>query len=94
METSTSDLAQQLAAIPVFSDLSPEDVSWLASQMEVADFAARRSCDGGSDGPNHNRVSACLALSGDVETLADAWTKAGGRNVRPHPRDDNDRPAA
>lgn len=40
METSTITLAQQLAAIPVFSDLSPEDVSWLASQMEVAHFAA------------------------------------------------------
>ena len=39
METSTTALAQQLAAIPVFSDLSPEDVSWLASQMEVAHFA-------------------------------------------------------
>ena len=39
METSTAALAQQLAAIPVFSDLSPEDVSWLASQMEVAHFA-------------------------------------------------------
>jgi signal transduction histidine kinase len=39
METSTAALAQQLAAIPVFSDLSPEDVSWLASQMEVARFA-------------------------------------------------------
>ena len=39
METSMTALAQQLAAIPVFSDLSPEDVSWLASQMEVAHFA-------------------------------------------------------
>ena len=39
METSTTALAQQLAAIPVFSDLSPEDVSWLASKMEVAHFA-------------------------------------------------------
>src|SRR5437867_4051036 len=39
METSTTTLTQQLAAIPVFSDLSPEDVSWLASQMEVAHFA-------------------------------------------------------
>jgi len=39
METSTAALAQQLAAIPVFSDLSPEDVSWLASKMEVAHFA-------------------------------------------------------
>ena len=39
METSTITLAQQLAAIPVFSDLSPEDMSWLASQMEVAHFA-------------------------------------------------------
>jgi signal transduction histidine kinase len=39
MENSTAALTQQLAAIPVFSDLSPEDVSWLASQMEVAHFA-------------------------------------------------------
>ena len=39
METSTTALAQQLAAIPAFSDLSPEDLSWLASQMEVGDFA-------------------------------------------------------
>src|SRR5436305_1965010 len=39
METSTTALAQELAAIPVFSDLSLEDVSWLASQMEVAHFA-------------------------------------------------------
>ena len=39
METSTTALAQQLAAIQVFSDLAPEDVSWLASQMEVAHFA-------------------------------------------------------
>src|SRR5215831_3723572 len=39
METSTADLAQRLTAIPVFSNLSPGEVSWLASQMEVADFA-------------------------------------------------------
>ena len=39
MENSTAALTQLLAAIPVFSDLSPEDVSWLASQMEVAHFA-------------------------------------------------------
>src|SRR5438270_14064209 len=39
METSTTALAQQLTAIPVFSDLSPEDLSWLASHMEVAHFA-------------------------------------------------------
>jgi signal transduction histidine kinase len=39
METSTTALAQQLAAIQVFSDLAPEDVAWLASQMEVAHFA-------------------------------------------------------
>jgi len=39
METSTTALAQQLAAIPVFSDLSTEDVSWLASKMEVAHFS-------------------------------------------------------
>src|SRR5260370_5285480 len=39
METSTAALAQQWAALPVFSDLSPEDVSWLASKMEVAHLA-------------------------------------------------------
>src|ERR1051325_5375772 len=38
MSTSTINLAQELAAIPVFSDLSVEDVSWLASQMSVDHF--------------------------------------------------------
>jgi signal transduction histidine kinase len=40
METRTATLTQQLAAIPAFSDVSPEDLSWLASQMEVVAFAA------------------------------------------------------
>jgi signal transduction histidine kinase len=40
MGTPTTDLAQQLAALPVFSEVSPEDLSWLASQMEVVHFAA------------------------------------------------------
>ena len=39
METSTSTLAQQLAAIPVLSDVSQEDLAWLASQMEVVQLA-------------------------------------------------------
>jgi signal transduction histidine kinase len=38
MET-TITLAQQLAAVPVLSDVSPEDLSWLASRMEVLRFA-------------------------------------------------------
>jgi signal transduction histidine kinase len=39
METSTASLVQQLAAIPVFSGLPSEDISWLASRMQVAHFA-------------------------------------------------------
>lgn len=39
MEASTATLAQQLAAIPVFSDLSPDDIGWLASQMEIVHYA-------------------------------------------------------
>ena len=39
METSTTTLAQQLAAIPVLSDVSPADIAWLASQMEVVHHA-------------------------------------------------------
>jgi signal transduction histidine kinase len=39
MDTSTTALVQQLAAIPVFSDVSSEDISWLASRMQVAHFA-------------------------------------------------------
>ena len=38
MESSTTALAQQLKAIPVFSDLSLEDLEWLASRMEVVHF--------------------------------------------------------
>jgi signal transduction histidine kinase len=40
MTAPTTDLIQQLAAIPVFSDLSTEDLSWLASKMEVGQYAA------------------------------------------------------
>jgi signal transduction histidine kinase len=40
MTAQTTDLIQQLAAIPVFSDLSTEDLSWLASKMEVGQYAA------------------------------------------------------
>jgi signal transduction histidine kinase len=40
MPTQTTDLTQQLAAIPVFSDMSAEDLGWLAARMEVAHFAA------------------------------------------------------
>jgi signal transduction histidine kinase len=39
METSTIALATQLASVPVLSDVSPEDLSWLASQMQVLHFA-------------------------------------------------------
>src|SRR5690349_9656143 len=39
METSTTTLAQQLAAIPVLSDVSPADIAWLASQMTVVHHA-------------------------------------------------------
>jgi len=38
MESPTTDLAIQLKAVPVFSDLSPEDLTWLASRMEVAHY--------------------------------------------------------
>ena len=40
MTTSTpiTDLTQQLAAIPVFSDLAAEDLGWLASRMEVKHY--------------------------------------------------------
>jgi len=38
MELSTTDLALQLKAIPVFSDLSQEDLTWLASRMEVVHY--------------------------------------------------------
>ncbi len=40
MPTQTTDLTQQLAAIPVFSDMSAEDLGWLAARMEVAHYAA------------------------------------------------------
>jgi signal transduction histidine kinase len=32
---STAELAQQLKAVPVFSDLADEDLAWLAARMEV-----------------------------------------------------------
>src|SRR5258708_28959522 len=38
MESSTTDLALQLKALPVFSDLSQEDLAWLASRMEVVHY--------------------------------------------------------
>jgi signal transduction histidine kinase len=38
MESSTTGLALQLKAIPVFADLSAEDLSWLASHMEVVHY--------------------------------------------------------
>jgi signal transduction histidine kinase len=40
METQVATLAQQLAAVPVFHDLAAEDLNWLASNMEVATYAA------------------------------------------------------
>ena len=36
----TTDRVQQLAAVPVFSDMSAEDLSWLASQMEFREYGA------------------------------------------------------
>jgi signal transduction histidine kinase len=36
--TTTADLTQQLAAIPIFSDMKAEDLGWLASLMEVAHY--------------------------------------------------------
>jgi signal transduction histidine kinase len=39
MPTSESSLAQQLVAVPIFSDLPPQDLEWLASRMEVVRFA-------------------------------------------------------
>jgi len=38
MESSITDLTAQLKAIPVFADLPVEDISWLASRMEVIRF--------------------------------------------------------
>ena len=40
METSTGieELAQQLRTVPVFSDLSAEDLSWLAARMELLHY--------------------------------------------------------
>jgi signal transduction histidine kinase len=38
MESSAVTLSQQLKTIPVFSDLPSEDLAWLASRMEVAQF--------------------------------------------------------
>ena len=38
MESSTAELALQLQAITVFSDLAPEDLTWLASRMELAHY--------------------------------------------------------
>jgi signal transduction histidine kinase len=38
MESSTTELALQLKAIPVFSDFSPDDLTWLASHMEVVHY--------------------------------------------------------
>ena len=35
MESSAASLSQQLKAIPVFSDLSLDDLAWLASRMEL-----------------------------------------------------------
>ncbi|HEV3332010.1 MAG TPA: ATP-binding protein [Bryobacteraceae bacterium] len=40
MENPTTDLTQQLTAVPVFSDLASEELSWLASHMEVVHYAA------------------------------------------------------
>ena len=39
MQAQPSDLADQLAAIPVFGGLSREDLVWLAGRMEIAHFA-------------------------------------------------------
>jgi signal transduction histidine kinase len=39
MESQTIDLAQQLAAIPVFSGMRAEDLDWLAARMQVVCFA-------------------------------------------------------
>jgi signal transduction histidine kinase len=39
MENPTADLTQQLTAVPVFSDMAAEDLSWLASRMEVVHYA-------------------------------------------------------
>jgi signal transduction histidine kinase len=39
MTAQTADLIQQLAAIPVFSDMKTEDLSWLAERMEFAQYA-------------------------------------------------------
>ena len=38
MESQTTVLAQQLKAVPVFSDLAQEDLEWLASRMELAHY--------------------------------------------------------
>jgi len=38
MESSAASLSQQLKTIPVLSDLSPEDLVWLASRMELVHF--------------------------------------------------------
>jgi len=40
MQPQPIDLVQQLAAIPAFSEMPAEDLSWLASRMEVAHYAA------------------------------------------------------
>jgi signal transduction histidine kinase len=40
MTAPTLDLVQQLAAIPVFSDMSAEDLGWLASRMKLLEYAA------------------------------------------------------
>jgi signal transduction histidine kinase len=39
MTAQTADLLQQLASIPVFSDLNAEDLSWLAERMEFAQYS-------------------------------------------------------
>jgi signal transduction histidine kinase len=39
MQMQSTDLARQLAAIPVFSDMSAEDLEWLASRMKLVHFA-------------------------------------------------------
>jgi signal transduction histidine kinase len=40
MESQTTELARQLKAVPVFSDLSEEDLEWLASRMELMHYQA------------------------------------------------------
>jgi signal transduction histidine kinase len=40
MQLQSIDLIQRLPAVPVFSDISDEELSWLASRMEVSKYAA------------------------------------------------------